>query len=92
MAEFLKSLSKIILISITIIGFLALFFNALNSIFISLVALTILILIAFTFLMIYYINSLENKITKIEQKFIREKDLNKIRTDIEAIKLTITKK
>jgi|TARA_Y100000310_G_C20514828_1_gene730658 amino acid transporter len=89
MVEFLKSLSNIAIISVTIIGFLALFFNALKSIEISLIALAILLFIGFIFLILFYIAKLENNISLIEQKFKRADDLVNIKSDIKTLMLII---
>jgi len=89
MVEFLKTLSSVIIAAVTIIGFLALFFNALKSLLVSLISLAILLFIGFIGIIIFYITKLENKIFLVEQKFKRADDLIEIKSDIKTIYLKL---
>lgn len=92
MAEFSKSLSRLIITAVSLLGFLTIFFAALKSPLTSLLALSMLLFGGFISLAIYYIIKLENKINSIEEKFKREEDLKDIRKDVEALKLVLLKK
>lgn len=76
-----------------LLGLSALFQQEINKIGIEviLVISAIILVAGLTYLIIITITEFENSIKEIEQKFIREKELNKIRKDVEALKLIIRK-
>ncbi|MEK6859699.1 MAG: hypothetical protein AABX54_02690 [Nanoarchaeota archaeon] len=94
MVKFTKKIGNFLFWITALLGLSALFQEEIRKIGLE-VILTIaaVILVAgFTYLIIIKIAEFENLICKIEQKFIREKDLSKIRTDIKALKLILSKK
>jgi len=76
MNNFLSSLGKIIVIGVTILGFIAAFI-VVDPITI-LILLFILFFLGFVSLIIYQINKIEGKITKMEKDWEIEKRLIKI--------------
>lgn len=91
MANFLKSLSNVIVIAVTILGVIALFFKALSPI-ILLIALSILLILGFISLVIYWFTKIDSKLLLLEQKFKRADELKDMRADIEALKLVLSTK
>lgn len=94
MVKFSKRIANLLFWIITLLGLSALFYQEIRRIGLEIIlAIAAVILIAgFVFLVIIKITEFENLVYKIEQKFIREKDLNKIRTDINALKLILLKR
>lgn len=91
MKKFLRITADILLGFVAILGiinYLPLKIEKIDLLAISIVVLFIL----FITLMIKHISGLERKINIIEQKFIREKDLSKIKVDIQALKLNLQTK
>ncbi len=84
MANFLKSVSNILTIGITIISVIALFIKI--DPIILLISLSGILIIAFISLAIYHFNRLEDKIEKIENTIKRTEDLINIKADIINIK------
>jgi len=93
MKRFSKRINNLTFWVVALLGLGTLFQEEIKKIGINLIlSLSAVILImGFTTLIILTINEFEKKIKNIEQKFIREKDLNKIRTDIKSLKLIINK-
>ncbi len=91
MAEFLKSLSNTVIVAVTILSVVGIFFKKLDP-FNALVILGILLFLGLISLIIYYVNRLENKIDSTEQKFKRADDLVEIKSDISALKLNLSKR
>jgi len=86
MGEFLKSLANIIVIAVTALGIIAVFFEKITPLT-GLISLAILLLIGFITLIIVQINKLEKRIEEQEKKFISVDKLIDIKKDIEAFKL-----
>ncbi len=57
-----------------------------------LIMIGLILFISFIALITHPVSKLEEQINKIEEKFIREKDLNKIRKEIEVLKTILLKK
>ncbi|MBT4135345.1 hypothetical protein HOD75_02210 [archaeon] len=91
--KFSKNIKGLIFWIVALLGLSAIFQEEIKiglEVILSLAA--IILFIGLTYLILIKITEFERLINKIEQKFIREKDLNKIRTDIKSIKLTLNKK
>ena len=93
MKKFAKSIGKFLFWIIALLSLSALFQEEIKQMGVGVILGTIaVILIAgFTYMIIIKITEFENSLEELEQKFISEKDLNKLRTDINSIKLTLTK-
>ena len=90
MVSFLRSLSNIIIISVTILTLIALFFKAIEPLKL-LIVLAILLFLGFISLVVYWFSKLESKINLVEQKFKRADKLIDIKRDIKALKLIFIK-
>ncbi len=90
MVEFLKSVSNLIIISVTILGFITLLIKLPFQT--TLIGLLLFLFIGFILLILYYFSRLENKINSIGQKFKRADSLIDIKKDIETLKLIILKR
>ncbi|MDO8623559.1 MAG: hypothetical protein Q7R52_04905 [archaeon] len=91
MVEFLKSLGNLLMISVAILGAIAIFFKTLDPLS-SAILLSIILFVGIVSLTIYQINKIEKKVDLIEQKFIRTNELIDMKGDIQALKILINKR
>lgn len=85
MNPFLKKFSNFIVYIVTLLGIFALTEKKIDSLYLA-TAITLIIFGGFVYLLINHISKIEKKITLIEQKFIRQKELEEIRIGIKLIK------
>lgn len=94
MVKFSKKVSSFLFWVVALLGLSFLFQEEIEKIgkeYILILA-AIILFAGFTTLIILKITEFENIINQIEQKFIREKELNNMREDIKALKLVVNKK
>jgi len=94
MVKFSKKISNFLFWIVALLGLSFLFQEEIKKIGLEIILVLAAIILfgGFTYLIIVHISELEKRINDIEEKFIRERDLNKIKADIKAIKLIINKK
>ena len=92
--KFSKSIKDLIFWIVALLGLSTIFQEEIKRIGLEVILslAAIILFIGLTYLIIIKITELEGLINEIKQKFIREKELNKIRKDVEALKLIIHKK
>ena len=89
-SNFLKKIANLIVYIVTLLGIFSLTSKRLDP-EILLTSTFIILFAGFIFLVIAHVQELEKKIKEIETKFISEKRLNKLETNIKALNLKVIK-
>jgi len=92
MVEFLRSLTNAIMIIIAILGFTSIFLSSLKSPLVSLISITIVVLVGFIFLIVYYFSKIENRILDLEERYKKAYDLIDIKSRLKNLEWQIQKK